>query len=190
MKGKTRCLPYYVSNDISLESIGYVIHSYMDGITPPASLFHEMASRITLIDTARNVSEIGYTHRRVEKSLEPIIISWLLLVVSSDGRLFQPIFSAGWSVDKSLPVKTKRTGERIFFCNFEDEAKLLCRIHEKKVLGITPENEELEAKSIAEGKGSLGLIKKKAKIIKINDEFHAFKKTNGRFPKFSELSEQ
>lgn len=177
LKGKTRCLPYYVSNDISLESMGYVINSYMDGINPSDSLFHEMASRITLIDTARNVSEIGYTHRRVEKSVEPIIISWLLLVVSSDGRLFQPIFGAGWDVGKSQPYKTKRTGERIFFCNFEDEAKLLCRIHEKKVLGITPENEEL------------GLVKRKAKIIKADDEFHAFKKRNGRFPKFSELTE-
>lgn len=178
LKGKTRCLPYYVSNDISLESIGYVIHSYMDGITPPASLFHEMASRITLIDTARNVSEIGYTHRRVEKSLEPIIINWLFLVVSSDGRLFQPIFSAGWDIGKSLEVSSKRTGKRIFFCNFEDEAKLLCRIHERKVLGITPENEEL------------GLVKRRAKIIKADDEFHTFKKVNGRFPKFSELEEQ
>lgn len=177
LKGKTRCLPYYVSNDISLESMGYVIHSYMDGINPTASLFHEMASRITLIDTARNVSEIGYTHRRVEKSLEPIIISWLLLVVSSDGRLFQPIFAAGFDVGKSMPVKTKRTGERIFFCNLEDEAKLLCRIHEKEVLGITPENEEL------------GLVKRKAKIIKADDEYHAFKKKVGRFPRFSELEQ-
>ena len=178
LKGKTRCLPYYVSNDISLESIGYVIHSYMDGITPPESLFHEMASRITLIDTARNVSEIGYTHRRVEKSVEPIIISWLQLVVSSDGRLFQPIFGAGWDIGKNLEVSSKRTGKRIFFCNFEDEAKLLCRIHEKKVLGITPENEEL------------GIVKRKAKIIKQDNEYYAFKKINGRFPKFSELEDQ
>lgn len=189
LKGKTRCLPYYVSNDISLQSIGYVIHSYMDGITPPESFFHEIASRITLIDTARNVSEIGYTHRRVEKSLEPIIISWLLLVVSSDGRLFQPIFGAGFNIGKLIPVKTKRTGERIFFCNFEDEAKLLCRIHEKKVLGITDENEAAENAAISEGRGTTGLIKKKAKIIKVDDEFHSFKKANGRFPKFSELEQ-
>lgn len=168
LKGKTRCLPFFVSDDVSLESIGYVIRSYMDGINPADSIFHEMASRITLIDTARNVSEIGYTHRRCVKSLEPIVISWLGLVVSQDGRLFQPLFGAGLAVDRSMPVKTARTGERIFFCNFEAEAKLLCRIHEKKVLGDNL---------------------KKAKIVKVDDEYHAFKKKNGRFPKFSELEE-
>lgn len=166
LKGKTRCLPFFVSDDVSLESIGYVIRSYMDGINPSDSIFHEMASRITLIDTARNVSEIGYTHRRVEKSLEPIIISWLGLVTSADGRLFQPLFGAGLDVSKSQPVKATRTGERIFFCNFEAEAKLLCRIHEKKVLGDPL---------------------KKPKIPKPLDEFHIFKQKTGRFPKFSEL---
>lgn len=173
LKGKTRCLPYYVPNDISLESIGYVIHSYMDGINPSDSFFHEMASRITLIDTARNVSEIGYTHRRVEKSLEPIIISWLGLVVSADGRLFQPLFGAGFAIDKILEIQTKRTSKVLYFCNFNDEVHLLSSIYKRK---------------LSEKHGG-----KKVKIIKADqkkNEYVEFKHKNGRFPKFSEIDEE
>lgn len=163
LKGKTRCLPYFPSNDVSLHSIGYVFRSYMDSISPIDSMFHEMASRITLIDTARNVSEIGYTHRRVEKSLEPILITWLGIVGSNDGRMFQPIFGAGFDVSKTMPVTNVRNGECIFFCNFKDEAKLLNRIYERK-----------------------NGIEHKTKIHKMT-EHELFKKKNGRFPKFSEM---
>lgn len=167
-RNKKRCLPFYPSNDVSLESIGYVIEGYMDGINPASSLFHEMASRITLIDTARNVSEIGYTHRRVEKSLEPILISWFGFVSSTDGRMFQPMFGAGFNISKVIPVKTPRTGDKIFFCNFEDEANLLKRIHERK-LGIND--------------------KKRIKFIEKTNEYKSFKTRTGRFPRFSEIEE-
>lgn len=167
LKDKTRCLPYYPSNDISLESIGYVVHSYMDGINPAESFFHEMASRITLIDTAKNVSDVGYSHRRVTKATEGIIINWLGIITSSDGRMFQPIFGAGWAVNKLLNLKTSRTGDKLFFCDPVAEAKLLCRIYEKKVLGDPEE---------------------KIKISKPENEFQKFKRINGRFPKFSEIA--
>lgn len=168
LKNKTRCLPFYPPNDVSLESMGYVVNSYMDSISPSASMFHQMASRITLIDTARNVSDIGYTHRRVEKSLEPIVINCFSFVASTDGRLFQPIFGAGLNVAKTMPVRTKRVGEKIFFCNFQDEARLLNRIYERKVLGL-----ESPQKS----------------SVKVKTPFELFKEKHGRYPKFSELTE-
>lgn len=162
LKNGTRCLPYYPPNDVSLESIGYIINSYMDGINPSSSFFHEMASRISLIDTARNVSEIGYTHRRIEKSLEPIRVDWLGFITATDGRMFQPFFGNGFSVSKVMPIKTKRLGEKIFFCDFSDEAKLLCKIYENKN----------------------NIVRKKKKVL---NEYETFKLSNGRYPKFSEL---
>lgn len=135
LKGKTRCLAFFPSNDVSLESIGYVVHSYMDQISPIDSMFHEMASRITLIDTAKTVSDVGYSHRRIIKALESIVISWLGMVSSVDGRMFQPIFGAGFDVGKTIQITSKRFGEKIFFCDFKAEAALLNRIHERKMYG-------------------------------------------------------
>jgi DNA-directed RNA polymerase beta' subunit len=166
LKGNTRCLPYFPSNDVSLESIGYIFRSYMDGLAPADMFFHLIASRITLIDTARNVSEIGYTHRRVEKALEQILISHLGIVVSTDGKMFMPFFASIWNVGKIIPVKNDKLGEKLYFCNPQQEADLVNRIYEKNVLGhIIPreyKNQELT--------------------------FHEkFKLEHGRFPKFSEV---
>lgn len=163
LKGGTRCLPYFVSNDVALESMGYIFRSYMDGISPSESFFHQMASRITLIDTARNVSEIGYTHRRVEKSLEQIFINNLGMVVSTDGKMIQPLFNFGMNVGKMIPVKTSRCGEKIFFCDPQHEANLMNRIYEKRH-NIPHENKHKDI-----------------------SEYEKFKMNHGRFPKLSEL---
>ena len=166
LKNGTRCYPFFVSNDVSVESIGYIVNSYMDGIPLVAALFHNAASRITLIDTAKNVSKIGYTHRRVEKSLEPIKNSWLGIVSSTDGKMFQPLFGSGFDVGKSMPVKSSRTGERIWFCNFENEADLLCRIHERKHFGDDFKTLPNPRKETV---------------------FEKFRNEHGRLPRFSEI---
>jgi len=164
LKNGTRCLPFFVSDDVAVESIGYVVNSYMDGISLSACIFHNIAARLGLIDTAKSTAEVGYTHRRVEKSLEPITISWLGMVTSTDGRMFQPLFNCGFDVSKMVPVNTKRYGEKIFFCDMQAEANLLNRIYERKHLG----GKKLEA----------------AKEV---DEYEVFRRENGRRPKFSEL---
>lgn len=165
LKGGTRCLPYFVSDDVSLESMGYVFRSYMDGISPSDSYFHQMASRITLIDTARNVSEIGYTHRRCSKSLEQILISNLGMIISTDGKMIQPIFGPGWNIGKTMPVKNSRCGEKIFFCDPKTESDMFCRIYEKR-MGIPHNNSHKDV-----------------------SEYDVFKIKHGRFPKLSELLE-
>uniref|UniRef100_A0A6C0BFB1 DNA-directed RNA polymerase n=1 Tax=viral metagenome TaxID=1070528 RepID=A0A6C0BFB1_9ZZZZ len=166
LKNGTRCYPFFVSNDVAVESIGYIPECYMDGMNIDSSISHSAASRITLIDTAKNVSKIGYTHRRVEKSLEPIRISWLGTVTSTDGKMFQPIFGSGFDIGKSMRVKSVRSGERMFFCNFEDEANLLCRIYERK---------------------NFGDDFKETKNQKIETPFEKFVNKNGRRPRCSEL---
>lgn len=164
LKNGTRCLPYYVPNDVTLESMGYVVKSYMDGIGPSDSYFHQMASRITLIDTARNVSEIGYTHRRVEKALEQILNNNLGMVISTDGKLIQPTFGPGWNIGKTMPVKNSKVGEKIFFCNPKIEADIMCRIYEKQ-----------------------NGFKHNDKPEKPISEYEKFQLEHGRFPKLSEL---
>jgi DNA-directed RNA polymerase subunit A' len=132
LKNETRCLPFFVSNDVSVESIGYIYKSFMDGINLSECIFHNTSSRLGLIDTAKNTAEVGYTHRRVGKSLEPITINWFGSSVSTDGRLFQLLFGSGFDISKLLTINTVRSGKKMFFVDFNAEVELLNRIHERK----------------------------------------------------------
>jgi hypothetical protein len=91
------------------------------------------------------------------------------MVTSTDGKMFQPFFNSIWKVDKIIPVKNDKIGEKLYFCNPKDEADLMNRIYERKVLGYDgPKPKARPPLSFCE----------------------KFKKQNGRFPKFSELSDE
>lgn len=134
LKNKTRAAAFFTSNDVAVESIGYIVNSYMDGITLSAAIFHNIASRISLMDTAKSTADVGYTHRRIVKSLETIIVNWFGMVTSTDDRMFALMFNCFFNVAKMMPVKNKRIGEKIFFANFKAESELLNRIYERKHL--------------------------------------------------------
>lgn len=135
LKGKTRSSPFYMPNDVSVEAIGYIVNSYMDGISVDSAIFHYIASRLGLVDTAKSTAEVGYTHRRVVKTFENLVISWLGMVTSTDGRMFCTMFNSGFDVGKMMEIKTKKFGKKVFFADFNAEAELLNRIHERKHLG-------------------------------------------------------
>lgn len=165
LKNGTRASPFFMPNDVAVESIGYIVRSYMDGISLSNAFFHNIAARLGLVDTAKSTGEVGYTHRRVVKSLEHIVISWLGMVMSTDDRLFSPLFNCGFDVSKMLSIKTKEQGETIFFADFKAEAKLLNRIYERKHLN-----------------GQKGIVKK-------DNPIETFITTNGRRPRMSEMAE-
>lgn len=166
LKGGTRCLAYFISNDISLESMGYVEESYFGrGISPVGSYFHQMATRITLIDTAMFVSKVGEVHRNCMKSLETILVNNIGMVVSNDGKMIQPIFGPGWNIGKTNPVRTERGGEKIYFCDPEVEADTMNRIYEKR--------------------HNIPHDRKTKKV----SEYEVFKEKHGRYPKLSEMVE-
>jgi len=88
-----RTLPHYCKFDDTPESRGFVLNSYVDGLTPQEVFFHAMGGRIGLIDTAVKTSTTGYIQRRLIKGMEDLMIHYDMTVRSNKNKIIQ--FSYG-----------------------------------------------------------------------------------------------
>ena len=70
-----RSLPFYARDDDSAAARGFIANSFLTGITPQEYMFHAMAGRIGIIDTAVKTSETGYIQRRLIKTMEDVCVS-------------------------------------------------------------------------------------------------------------------
>jgi DNA-directed RNA polymerase beta' subunit len=70
-----RSLPFYARDDNSAAARGFIANSFLTGITPQEYVFHAMAGRIGIIDTAVRTSETGYIQRRLIKTMEDVCVS-------------------------------------------------------------------------------------------------------------------
>jgi len=52
-------LPHFIKDDYGPESRGFVVNSYLAGLTPSEFYFHAMGGREGLIDTAVKTAETG-----------------------------------------------------------------------------------------------------------------------------------
>ncbi|KAL0230196.1 hypothetical protein PCE1_003758 [Barthelona sp. PCE] len=67
-----RSLPLFLSNDRQALSKGFVVNSYLKGLSPTEFFFHASGGREGLSDTAVKTSESGYIERKLVKSLEDL----------------------------------------------------------------------------------------------------------------------
>lgn len=116
MNDKTRVIEYFLPKDNSIESRGYIVESFMDGISPEGEFFHMAASRYGIMDTANNTAVVGHLHRDITKSMEYIFLNNDGFVVSVTGKIFQ--FSFGDCFDVGSQLFTSFNGEQIV--NFID----------------------------------------------------------------------
>lgn len=125
----TRRLVCFLPNDCSLESIGYILQSFYDGLKPSGLFYHMASSREGLVDTANNTSDIGYTHRRLEKGMEDTIVDARNMISSVSGKIF--VFSyCGIAITHQVFVDSVKTGKVLSFCDFEGVARMVNRLYE------------------------------------------------------------
>ncbi|GIW70096.1 MAG: DNA-directed RNA polymerase subunit A' [Patescibacteria group bacterium] len=105
---KTRCLPYFEPNspDHDIESRGFVKESFMEGADPPGFIFHMMASRVGLIDSAIKTGDIGYSHRKLVKSLENLVLEYDGTVRDNRGNIFNFSYTDGFYAGELLTVSS------------------------------------------------------------------------------------
>ncbi|RKO94715.1 hypothetical protein BDK51DRAFT_25294, partial [Blyttiomyces helicus] len=84
-----RTLPSFSKFDDSPESRGFVMNSFITGLSPQELFFHAMGGREGLIDTACKTAETGYIQRRLVKALEELIVKYDGTVRNSRNDLFQ-----------------------------------------------------------------------------------------------------
>ena len=71
-----RTLPHYQPFDYSLESRGFVYHSFIHGLNPCEFFFHMAGGREGVCDTAVKTADSGYVERKMMKSLESAVLQY------------------------------------------------------------------------------------------------------------------
>jgi len=125
-----RYLPTFLVDDVSIGSLGYVVNSFLDGLTPSEEMSHLAASREGLIDTAQNTALIGYISRRFRKVFEDIYINPLGQVVNVDDKIFSFTFGDCLNTAMQMPSQTKENGKKFGFCDVNMLADMVNREYE------------------------------------------------------------
>ena len=84
---KNRTLPHFTKDDYGPSSRGFVLNSYLTGLTPSEYFFHAMGGREGIIDTAVKTSETGYVQRKLIKALEDVMVKYDATVRDSSGNI-------------------------------------------------------------------------------------------------------
>jgi len=121
----TRYLPTFLPNDVSIASKAYVIHSFLDGLNASEEFAHASAGREGLVDTANNTSDIGYSSRRIRKTLEDTSIDYLGRVSTVNDRIFSFSFGDCLNPAYQTPTKNKERGDVVNFCDVSNIIRML-----------------------------------------------------------------
>lgn len=84
-----RSLPHYSRYDDGIESRGYIVNNFRDGLYPQEFFFHAMSGREGLIDTAVKTASSGYISRKLMKTMEDLKVNYNYSVRSSSGQMVQ-----------------------------------------------------------------------------------------------------
>lgn len=88
-----RTLPHFPKYKQTAESKGLVKNSFIKGLKPHEFFFHAMGGRVGLIDTSVKTSTTGAQNRRLNKSLETLIVKDVgnsqRMVFNSNGEVVQ-----------------------------------------------------------------------------------------------------
>lgn len=104
-----RSLPSFPLFECSPKSGGFIDGRFMTGIEPQGFLFHCMAGREGLIDTAVKTSRSGYLQRCLIKHLEGLTVAYDGTVRDSDKTVVQFMFGEdGMDILKSQFIKPKQ----------------------------------------------------------------------------------
>ena len=124
-----RSLPHFTRYDNGIESRGFVVNNFKDGLTPQEYFFHAMAGREGLIDTAVKTAKSGYLQRRLIKTTEDLKANHDYTVRNSNDQVvqfiygedgFNPIYLEEVSIESFILIKQDDL-ENKFFIKEEDD---------------------------------------------------------------------
>lgn len=91
-KNNGRATAYNYQNDDSAYGRGFIFSPYVKGLSPLEFIYHNMAAREGLIDTAIKTAETGYIQRKIIKALEDIYVCYDGTIRNSNGTIYQFVY--------------------------------------------------------------------------------------------------
>jgi len=113
-----RTLPWFSTEDLDPRARGYVINSFLNGLTPAEFFFHQAVTREGLLDIALRTPETGYSiNHRITKALEDIMVTYDGSVRNPRGNIFQFVYGEDGFNSEDLYVFNTKHGRQTFFIN-------------------------------------------------------------------------
>nr|AEA40835.1 RNA polymerase II largest subunit [Pentatrichomonas hominis] len=137
---RMRTLPHYQKGMYGLIERGFCKHSYVEGLEPPEFIFHAMAGRTGIIDTACKTSDTGYIQRRLCKSMESHHVAYDGTVRNSMNEVVQFIYGGDGLDATGLETQNLRLsvmGDREFSEEYEmevDDATFGQNVMEQRII--------------------------------------------------------
>lgn len=122
----TRTLPYFMPDSETIESNGFIKESFMKGMSPAGMVFHMMASRVGIMDTALKTADTGHMHRRMNKALEDFTCGYNGEIRNMNGSIFQYAYSDGFNAGELIPTRSNALGDVL---NFMDLGSVIGKLN-------------------------------------------------------------
>jgi len=110
---------FYPKGSTDPEARGYVINSFSDGLSPSELMFHLMATREGLVDTATKTADVGDLHHRIAKALENYMVEYDGTVRDRSGNIIQFLYGDDGLDPASKVFYGSETNEFGFFGDLE-----------------------------------------------------------------------
>ena len=129
MTDQSRCSPYFKEGEVDPEARGFCVSSFSEGLTPAELWYHVSGSREGLIDTAIKTAETGYSHRKINKLLEDLMIDKHGMVLNGGTDIIQFIYGD----DGLRPDRLQRRpfGEKVEVATFINLDIIVAQINSK-----------------------------------------------------------
>ena len=89
---RRRPLPFVPKDDLSPSARGFIVNSFISGLTFLEYIYHAMAGRMGVISTSIKTAETGYLQRKLVKRLEDIMTHYDGTVRLGNGVIVQSIY--------------------------------------------------------------------------------------------------
>jgi DNA-directed RNA polymerase beta' subunit len=89
MSDRQRVSAYEKINDTSIESRGFIVNSLGKGFNPREELYHHIATRVSLVDTASKTVDVGEYHHLENKALLDLHVTYASTLVDANGMIVQ-----------------------------------------------------------------------------------------------------
>jgi len=91
----------------------------MNGVNPAGMIFHMMASRIGIMDTALKTADTGHMHHRINKTLEDFVLDYNGSVRNMCGTIFQYSYSDGFDAGNLISTYSIALGNLLNFVDLK-----------------------------------------------------------------------
>lgn len=156
-----RALPYFHRNDDTANARGFIDNNFTTGLKWSEFVFHNMAAREGMIDSAIKTAESGYIQRKLIKAMEDLKVSYDCTIRTANNGIIQFIYGdtgADTTKQYSFDIKMLEYGNK----KMNDTYKFT--EEELKHINYSQQDNEMYLEHMIDMRDTLRVSRQKAKM--------------------------